>query len=92
MVRFEQPEDSWNALEEMTTNAEAILEELGLPYRRVILCTGDIGFSASKTYDLEVWLQATMIIKKLVHAQTVRISKRVVLTSASSVTKQLNQN
>ena len=36
MVRFEQPEDSWNALEEMTTNAEAILEELGLPYRRVI--------------------------------------------------------
>lgn len=56
MGRFEQPEDSWNALEEMTTNAEAILEELGLPYRRVILCTGDIGFSASKTYDLEVWL------------------------------------
>ncbi|HDV4246334.1 TPA: serine--tRNA ligase [Staphylococcus aureus] len=56
MVRFEQPEDSWNALEEMTTNAEAILEELGLPYRCVILCTGDIGFSASKTYDLEVWL------------------------------------
>ena len=45
-----------NALEEMTQNAEAILEELGLPYRRVILCTGDIGFSASKTYDLEVWL------------------------------------
>ena len=40
----------------MTQNAEAILEELGLPYRRVILCTGDIGFSASKTYDLEVWL------------------------------------
>lgn len=56
MVRIVQPEDSWNALEEMTQNAEAILEELGLPYRRVILCTGDIGFSASKTYDLEVWL------------------------------------
>ncbi|MGM7689964.1 serine--tRNA ligase [Staphylococcus felis] len=56
MVRIEKPEDSWNALEEMTGNAEAILEELGLPYRRVILCTGDIGFGASKTYDLEVWL------------------------------------
>ena len=56
MVRIEKPEDSWDALEEMTQNAEAILEELGLPYRRVILCTGDIGFSASKTYDLEVWL------------------------------------
>ena len=51
-----KPEDSWDALEDMTQNAEAILEELGLPYRRVILCTGDIGFSASKTYDLEVWL------------------------------------
>src|SRR5699024_2465055 len=56
MVRFERPEDSWQALEEMTEHAEAILEELGLPYRRVILCTGDIGFGSSKTYDLEVWL------------------------------------
>ncbi|MBT2815015.1 serine--tRNA ligase [Staphylococcus coagulans] len=56
MVRIEKPEDSWNALEEMTTNAEAILEALQLPYRRVILSTGDIGFGASKTYDLEVWL------------------------------------
>lgn len=56
MVRFEKPEDSWKALDEMTEHAEAILEELGLPYRRVILCTGDIGFGSSKTYDLEVWL------------------------------------
>ncbi|PTI09618.1 serine--tRNA ligase [Staphylococcus xylosus] len=56
MVRFEKPEDSWQALDEMTGHAEAILEELGLPYRRVILCTGDIGFGSSKTYDLEVWL------------------------------------
>ncbi|MGO3049997.1 serine--tRNA ligase [Staphylococcus casei] len=56
MVRVEKPEDSWEALEEMTGHAEAILEELGLPYRRVNLCTGDIGFGASKTYDLEVWL------------------------------------
>ncbi|PHK50065.1 serine--tRNA ligase [Staphylococcus edaphicus] len=56
MVRIEKPEDSWQALEDMTEHAEAILEELGLPYRRVILCTGDIGFGSSKTYDLEVWL------------------------------------
>ena len=56
MVRFEKPEDSWAALEEMTNHAEAILEELELPYRRVILCTGDIGFGSSKTYDIEVWL------------------------------------
>ncbi|ANZ34331.1 serine--tRNA ligase [Staphylococcus carnosus] len=56
LVRFEKPEDSWDALEQLTSNAEAILEELELPYRRVILCTGDLGFSSSKTYDLEVWL------------------------------------
>ena len=56
MVRYEKPEDSWDALEELTQNAESILEELELPYRRVNLCTGDIGFGASKTYDLEVWL------------------------------------
>ena len=92
MVRFEKPEDSWDALEDMTQNAEAILEELGLPYRRVILCTGDIGFSASKTYDLEVWLQVIMTTKKLVLAQTVLISKHVVQTFASNVTIQLNLN
>ena len=56
MVRYEKPEDSWDAFEELTQNAESILEELELPYRRVNLCTGDIGFGASKTYDLEVWL------------------------------------
>src|SRR5699024_11394099 len=49
MVRFEKPEDSWNALEEMTQHAESILEELGLPYRRVILCTGDIGLDRKST-------------------------------------------
>ena len=76
----------------MTQNAEAILEELGLPYRRVILCTGDIGFSASKTYDLEYGYQVMTTIKKLVLAQTVLISKRVVLTSASNVMPLLNQN
>ena len=76
----------------MTQNAEAILEELGLPYRRVILCTGDIGFSASKTYDLEYGYQVMTTIKKLVLAQTVLISKRVVLTSALNVMPLLNQN
>jgi seryl-tRNA synthetase len=51
-----RPEDSYAALEEMTGHAEKILQKLGLPYRVMALCTGDMGFSAAKTYDLEVWL------------------------------------
>ncbi|HPE60779.1 MAG TPA: serine--tRNA ligase [Thiolinea sp.] len=56
MVRIEKPEDSWAALEEMTGHAEAILQKLELPYRVIVLCAGDTGFSAAKTYDIEVWL------------------------------------
>ena len=58
MVQFVRPEDSYNALEELTGHAEAILQKLDLPYRVVALCSGDIGFSSAKTYDLEVWLPA----------------------------------
>ncbi len=56
MVQIVEPEKSMAALEELTGHAEAVLQKLGLPYRLVNLCTGDIGFSACKTYDLEVWL------------------------------------
>ena len=56
LVRIERPEDSTAAHEELTRHAEIILEKLGLPYRRMVLCAGDTGFSSSKTYDLEVWL------------------------------------
>lgn len=56
MVKFAKPEDSMNQLELMVAQAESLLQELGLPYRVVTLCTGDIGFSAKKCYDLEVWL------------------------------------
>jgi seryl-tRNA synthetase len=52
------PERSYEALEDMTRNAEAVLQKLGLPYRVMLLCTGDMGFAAAKTYDLEVWLPA----------------------------------
>ncbi len=55
VVRFEEPEKSYDALEEMTGHAEAILQRLGLHYRVVVLCAGDLGFGAAKTYDLEVW-------------------------------------
>ncbi len=58
MVQIVHPEKSYAALEEMTGHAEAILQKLGLPYRVMSLCTGDMGFGAAKTYDLEVWLPA----------------------------------
>ena len=56
LVRFVPPEISYDQLELLTSHAEAVLQRLGLPYRVVALCTGDLGFSAAKTYDLEVWL------------------------------------
>ena len=56
LVKFTTPEQSYDELEKLTRDAEAILERLGLPYRRMLLCTGDMGFGASKTFDIEVWL------------------------------------
>ena len=56
MVQIVHPDKSYEALEEMTRHAEAVLQKLGLPYRVMSLCTGDMGFGAAKTYDLEVWL------------------------------------
>ncbi|MGT2959052.1 serine--tRNA ligase [Streptococcus bovimastitidis] len=58
MVKFAKPENSYEELEKMTANAENILQKLNLPYRVLALCTGDMGFSAAKTYDLEVWIPA----------------------------------
>ncbi len=56
LVHIVKPDDSYLALEELTSNAERILKLLGLPYRVIVLCTGDMGFGAAKTYDIEVWL------------------------------------
>jgi seryl-tRNA synthetase len=56
IVQIVKPEDSYNALEELTSHAEAVLQKLALPYRVVTLCAGEMGFSSAKTYDLEVWL------------------------------------
>jgi len=58
LVAFSKPEDSYQELERLTRAAEAVLQGLGLHYRVVTLCTGDLGFAAAKTYDLEVWLPA----------------------------------
>ncbi|RMF93230.1 MAG: serine--tRNA ligase [Candidatus Schekmanbacteria bacterium] len=56
LVKFSLPENSYDELESLTNDAEKILQKLGLPYRVVILCTGDLGFSSAKTYDIEVWI------------------------------------
>ena len=65
MVQIVHPEHSYAALEEMTGHAEAILQKLGLPYRVMSLCTGDMGFGAAKTYDLEVWLPAQNTFREI---------------------------
>ena len=56
LVKFVKPEESYDELEKLTLNAEKVLQRLELPYRTILLCTGDMGFSSAKTYDLEVWL------------------------------------
>lgn len=65
MVQIVHPDTSYTVLEEMTGHAEAILQKLGLPYRVMSLCTGDMGFGASKTYDLEVWLPAQNTFREI---------------------------
>ena len=65
MVKFVLPEKSYDELESLTRDAEDILQRLGLPYRVVVLCTGDMGFSAAKTHDLEVWLPAAGEYKEI---------------------------
>jgi seryl-tRNA synthetase len=58
LVKFTRPEDSFDELETLLADAEEVLQLLKLPYRVVTLCTGDLGFSATKTYDIEVWMPA----------------------------------
>jgi len=65
LVKFTRPEDSYAEHENLTANAEAVLETLGLPYRRMLLCTADMGFSSAKTYDLEVWLPGQGLYREI---------------------------
>ncbi|HOM28131.1 MAG TPA: serine--tRNA ligase [Deltaproteobacteria bacterium] len=65
LVRFAHPERSFTDLEELTADAEDILKKLGLHYRVVVLCTGDLGFSSAKTYDLEVWMPAQGVYREI---------------------------
>ena len=65
LVKFTTPEQSHDELELLTRNAETVLERLGLPYRRMLLCTGDMGFAAAKTYDIEVWLPSQKTFREI---------------------------
>src|SRR5271156_2333388 len=65
LVKFTRPEESHAEHEKLTSHAESILERLGLPYRRMLLCTGDMGFSSAKTYDLEVWLPGQQLYREI---------------------------
>lgn len=70
LVQMVKPEDSLNALEELTTHAEAILEALEIPYRRLLLCTGDMGFGSAKTYDLEAWVPSQNAYREISSCST----------------------
>ena len=65
LVKFALPETSYDELESLTRNAEVILQRLGLPYRVIVLCTGDMGFASAKTYDIEVWLPSSGEYKEI---------------------------
>jgi seryl-tRNA synthetase len=65
LVKITTPDQSYDELESLTRNAETILEKLGLPYRTVVLCTGDMGFAAAKTYDIEVWLPSQKTYREI---------------------------
>lgn len=65
LVKFAKPEDSWDELESLTADAETVMQTLGLYYRVIVLCTGDLGFSAAKTYDIEGWIPSSGGFKEI---------------------------
>jgi seryl-tRNA synthetase len=65
LVKFTAPDQSYNELESLTANAEQVLERLELPYRTILLCTGDMGFASAKTYDIEVWLPSQRTYREI---------------------------
>ena len=84
MVQIVRPEDSMDALEELTGHAEKVLQLLNLPYRKVLLCTGDMGFGACKTYDLEVWLPAQNTYREISSCSTCGTSRRAACRLAAA--------
>jgi len=92
MVKFTTPETSYDELEKLTNNAETILQLLKLPYHVVTLCTGDIGFSAAKTYDIEVWLPGQNKYREISSCSNTEDFKLVGLISVFAVHLRLSRN
>lgn len=96
LVQLVRAEDSWQALEDLCADAESILQALKLPYRKVVLCTGDLGFSAAKTYDLEVWLPGQNAYREIsscsnfLDFQTRRLKARYKTPSGNQLLHSLN--
>jgi len=76
LVKFSRPEKSYDELEKLTRNAETVLQKLGLHYRVVTLCTADIGFSAAKTYDIEVWLPGQNLFREISSCSNLKVFRR----------------
>jgi seryl-tRNA synthetase len=85
MVQIVHPEKSYEALDEMLGHAETILKKLGLPYRVITLCTGDMGFGAAKTYDIEVWLPAQNTYREISSVSNCEPSRRAACRPASAM-------
>lgn len=96
LVQLVRAEDSWQALEDLCADAESILQALKLPYRKVVLCTGDLGFSSAKTYDLEVWLPGQNAYREIsscsnfLDFQTRRLKARYKTPSGNQLMHSLN--
>ena len=90
LVQAVRPSQSDAALEELTGHAEAVLQALELPYRKVRLCGGDLGFSAAMTYDLEVWLPGRMLIAKFPAALISETTKRAACRLAGEIPRPEN--
>ena len=90
LVKFTLPENSYDELESLTHDAEDILQRLELPYRVITLCTGDMGFSSAKTYDIEVWLPAHAGTRRFPPAQISRPSRRAAPACASAAASPAN--
>ena len=84
LVKFTLPENSYDELERLLCDAEEVLQELGLHYRVVVLCTGDMGFAAAKTYDIEVWLPGRTSTGKSPRAAILRATRPAGRPSAAA--------
>jgi seryl-tRNA synthetase len=90
LVQISKPSESYKVLEELTNDAEGILQLLELPYRKVILCTGDLGFSSAKTYDLEVWLPGQSAYREISSCSCFESFRQEGCSCAGKTLRQMN--